>query len=320
MQNKKTIMSVSALLILIFHLWIHVTNLQIEIYLRQLCVIGVDLFFFVSAYSIAKKEKIEYKSFIISRFNKVYLKFILFSVIGALYFGWDIVKFIKIIFGIELIEKGGGSFLWFLPGIMLVYLILPLYKKIDSKYPKVTPFVTILLHLFLSIMISTLTTDQNLFILTNRIPMILLGYYFAKYDIFKVLNDNKVGYWITTIITFIIGVIISYLVYVNHFKVSWYKDLFYILYIPLSIGLILLLDKIRTNRLSAFIGSITLELYALQMIFGFRLANEIFQYTNTKLLSNILVVVVLVIMSIIIQRIFNLKDKLKLNGNKESEY
>ncbi len=311
MQNKKTIMSVSALMILIFHLWIYVTHSQIEMYLRQLCVIGVDLFFFVSAYSIARREKIDYKNFIVDRFRKVYLKFMIFSMIGTLYFDWGLTKFIKIIFGIELFEKGGGAFLWFLPGIMLVYLILPLYKKIDSKYPKWTPFITILLYSSLSIIISSFTTYQNLFILTNRIPIILLGYYFAKYDIFKILNNHQVNYWITAITTFMFGILISYFSYVTHFRVFWYKDLFYILYIPLCIGLILLLDKIKTNKLSELVGSVTLELYALQMIFGFPLANQMFQYTNMKLLSNLLTIVILVMMSIVIQRILDLKDKFK---------
>lgn len=313
MQNKKTIMLFSAVCILIFHLWIYVTGLQIEMYLRQICVIGVDLFFFVSVYSIANKEKIEYKCFLIDRFYKVYLKFIVFSIVGALYLNWDGIQFIKVILGIDFFEKGGGSFLWFLPSIMLVYVILPLYKKIDEKYSKVTPFLTILLYLFISIIVSLFTTYKSLFIFTNRVPIILLGYYFAKYNIFTYLNDTKVRYWLTTMIILIFGFIISYFVYVNHFKVSWYTDIFYILYIPLCIGLALLLDKIGTNALSNVIGSSTLELYGLQMIFGFKVANLVFKYINIKLFSNIVTMVFLIIIAIVVRYIFDLQDKLRFS-------
>jgi len=316
MQNKKTIMAFSALLILVFHLWINVTNSLVEEYLRQLCVIGVDLFFFVSAYSIEKIEKYEYKNFVIGRFNKIYLKFIIFSIIGLLYFGWNISRFIRIIFGIELFTKGGGSFLWFLPSIMLVYLILPLYKQIDKRYPKIVPVITILLYLLISIIVSLFTNYENLFILTNRIPIILLGYHFAKYNIFTYLNSNKARYYISTVIILILGIVISYLVYINHFKVTWFKELFYILYIPLNIGLILLLNKTKENKLSKLIGSITLELYGIQMIFGFKIMYVIFKYTNIKILSNILVIIILIIISIVIQYIFNLKDKAILKFNK----
>lgn len=306
MQNKKTIMTFSALLILIFHLWINITNFQIEVFIRQLCVIGVDLFFFISAYSIAKKEKIDYKIFIVDRFIKIYLKFIIFAIIGAIYFKWSIIRFIKIILGIELFIRGGGSFLWFIPAIMIIYMILPLYIKVDSKHPKITSFVTILVYLIISISISLFTTYSSIFILTNRIPIILLGYYFAKYNVMEYLNNNKIKYWIVTITIIILGIIISYLVYINHFKVSWFKDLFYILFIPFSIGLVLLLDKIKANKISILISSITLELYAIQMIFGFKLANIIFKFINIKLLSNILTIIVLIIIALLIKNLFNL--------------
>lgn len=311
MQNKKTIMAFSALFILIFHLWINVTNSQIEMYLRQICVIGVDLFFFVSAYSITKRKNIEYKKFIIDRFCKIYLKFIIFAIIAALYLNWDLTKFIKTILGLELFNKGGGSFLWFIPGIMLVYLTLPLYKRVDEKYPKATPILATIIFLLISITISSLTNYRNLFILTNRIPIILLGYYFSKYDIFKYLNRKNLIYWLVTIILIISGIVISYLVYINHFNVTWFREIFYILYIPLNIGVILLLDKIKDNKISSLIGSVTLELYALQMIFGFKIANEIFKYTNMRLLSNILITIVLLILAIILKKIFDLPYKFK---------
>jgi len=319
MQNKKTIMAVSALLILLFHLWILVTDLQIEAYLRHMCVVGVDLFFFVSAYSIGKREKIVYKDFIINRLEKVYLKFVLFSIIATLYFGWNGIKFIKIILGIELFEKGGGAFLWFLPAIMLVYLILPFYKKVDSIYPKLTFFLTISLYLVLSIIVSLFTTYKTLFILTNRIPILLVGYYFAKYHVFEFLNHYKLKYWITTVVTLLFGTILSYFEYINHWNVSWCRYIFYIIYLPFSIGMILLLDQIRVNPLISKIGSVTLELYGLQMIFGFKLASVIYQIINRKLFSNIVTIIVLIVIAIVIQYIFNLKDKFKLNL-KRSKY
>ena len=81
MKNKKAIMFFSSLLILIFHLWINIfdraSNLfEVENFLRQLCYIGVDIFFFLSCYSISKHEIKDYKKFICSRFIKVYLVFI----------------------------------------------------------------------------------------------------------------------------------------------------------------------------------------------------------------------------------------------------
>lgn len=308
MQNKKTIMAFSAILILIFHLWINVTDTRIEIFLRQLSVIGVDIFFFVSSYSLGKRKNIEYKSFIKNRFQKVYLKFIILSIIGMFIFNWNIKKFITIILGIELLTKGGGSFLWFLPGIMIMYIILPLYIKLDSKHPKIAPLIVIASEIFITIIISCFTNYQEIFILTNRIPIILLGYYFAKHHIFEYLKTTKKRYWLTTIITLTLGIIISYLVNIYHFRLDWFKDVFYILYIPLIIGFILLIDSIKENKISKLIGSITLELYGIQMIFGFKIANDILGYTKEKLLSNIITILILIIIASIMKKLFDLID------------
>lgn len=302
-------MVISAILILIYHLWINITNLEIEIYLRQICVIGVDIFFFISAYTIGKSD-INYKNFIANRFKKIYLVFFIFSVIGAFYFNWSLKKFFNVIFGFELMKSGGGAFLWFIPGIMLVYLILPLMKKLDIRFPKITPFILFIIYMLVVVIISIFSDYNALFILINRIPIILIGYYFARYDIFNKLNKNKMIYWGLAIISTIGGIIISYFIFKNHFQVTWFKEIFYVLYIPFIIGVILIIDKIRKNKLIDYIGSITLELYGLQMIFGFKIANDIYNYIDKRLISNILTVITLIIMAIVFNYIINLKEKL----------
>lgn len=311
MQNKKTIMAIASLMILIFHLWINLTNLRIEMFLKHICVIGVDLFFFVSAYSIAERKTIEYKEFVVNRFNKVYLKFIVFAIIGALYFNWSITKFINVILGAELFTRGGGSFLWFIPGIMLVYLLLPLYKSLDTRYPKIMPFIAIMVYLIESIVVSSYTNYEAIFILTNRIPIILMGYYGAKYDVINYLRKSNLRYYIVAILLTIFGVILSYNTYIRHFNILYFKEIFYILYIPLIIGLILLLDKIKVNKVINIVGSITLELYALQMLFGFKIENQIFKLIAIKFISNILTIIILLIMALVTNKIFNIPQKLK---------
>ena len=53
--NKKVLQLIAAILILVFHLWINVTNLEIENYIRLISYVGVDIFFFVSAYAISQR-------------------------------------------------------------------------------------------------------------------------------------------------------------------------------------------------------------------------------------------------------------------------
>lgn len=306
-------MAFSAIFILIFHLWINITNYELERFLRQLCVIGVDLFFLVSSFSIAKIKREEVISFIKNRVIKVYIPFIVFAIIAAIYYKWSIFRFVEVICGVELLKKGGGSFLWFIPSIMIVYLTLPFYNIIDNKYPKIMPIISFFLAIIIAVIISVYTNYDAIFIFINRIPIILLGYYFSKYNILEKLYNKHAAYWLLALLISVVGLIISYLIYKYHFTLEWYHDFFYLAYIPLVLGVFLILDQIKVNRLGKIISNITLELYGMQMIFGFSVASLLLKYISNKLLCNIAIIAILIIISFIIKQIFIIFDKLFRN-------
>ncbi len=316
MKNKKVIMSFSALMIIIFHLWINITKPNtniylIETYLRYIGYIGVDIFFFVSAYSLANNKIDNYSNFIIKRFKKIYLKFIIFGVIAFFFNKWSFLKLLKIIFGIEFLTKGGGSFLWFIPAIMIIYILLPLYKKLDNKYKIITPIITIITYLILVITLS-INKKTTLLIFINRIPIILFGYYFSKLKIFEKLQKNNLLYYCVALCLTIFGLLFNYYLYFNHFYLSYFQDIFYVLSIPLIIGVILLLDKIKVNKLFNYLGSITLEVYAIQMIFGYYLTGKLVKIISNSFLTNIISIVIVILIASFFNLIFNQKNIKKL--------
>ena len=316
MKNKKVIMSFSALMIIIFHLWINITKPNtniylIETYLRYIGYIGVDIFFFLSAYSLASNEIDNYLNFIFKRFKKIYLKFIIFGVIAFFFNKWSFLKLLKIIFGIEFLTKGGGSFLWFIPAIMIIYVFLPLYKKLDNKYRVITPIITIITYLILVITLS-INKKTTLLIFINRIPIILFGYYFSKLKIFEKLQKNNLLYYCIALCLTIFGLFFNYYLYLNHFYLSYFQDIFYVLSIPLIIGVILLLDKIKVNKLFNYLGSITLEIYAIQMIFGYYLTGKLVKIINNSFLTNIISIVIVILIASLFNLIFNQKNIKKL--------
>lgn len=316
MKNKKVIMSFSALMIIIFHLWINITKPNtniylIETYLRYIGYIGVDIFFFLSAYSLASNEIDNYLNFIFKRFKKIYLKFIIFGVIAFFFNKWSFLKLLKIIFGIEFLTKGGGSFLWFIPAIMIIYVFLPLYKKLDNKYRVITPIITIITYLILVITLS-INKKTTLLIFINRIPIILLGYYFSKLKIFEKLQKNNLLYYCIALCLTIFGLFFNYYLYLNHFYLSYFQDIFYVLSIPLIIGVILLLDKIKSNKLFNYLGSITLEVYAIQMIFGYYLTGKLVKIISNSFLTNIISIVIVILIASFFNLIFNQKNIKKL--------
>lgn len=311
MKNKKLLMTVSAFMILFFHLWIYIfPKNNVEIFLKQICFIGVDIFFFVSAYSIGKKDKINYKEFIKNRFTKIYIKFIVFAFIAFIYQKWQISRFFKVIVGYEFITRGGGSFLWFIPAIMIMYLLLPLYKKIDDKYKIMTSILTVTVYLLMTVLVSLLSNYRSIIIFTNRIPIILIGFYFSKYNLIEKLKMKRCLYAFITTLLLIFGSILAYKTLTSKFKLSIFPDIFYLTAIPLIIGLILILDKVPTNKITDFLGSFTLEVYAIQMIFGFNIANDLYSRLNSLWLTNFMSITIVLVLSYIINRIFKLVENI----------
>ena len=298
MQNKKSNMTFSALQILIFHLWVYVlNNNEIEIFLKQTSYIGVDIFFLISAYSLASRNVDHYGKFLLFRFKAVYVKYIIFAVVATIYSSWNIEKLVDIITCKELFSRGGGAYLWFLPAIMLFYIIFPLFQRCEKKYKIVTPLVTAILWILFAKIISI--ELKQLAIIWNRIPIFIIGYYFYKLNNkTSILNKTKQR----LVIGFILIVVGAVLIYNFAFRIKLqvpFRDSFYLMVIPASIGLVMLVDCIPEISIIKIVGSSTLEIYAIQMTFGYDIANKLIKLINNKVLYNIVTILVIITISVI---------------------
>lgn len=302
-ENKKSVSVIAALLILIFHLWIPVTGSNTENFLRQISYIGVDIFFFLSGLSLVKPI-ISRKAFYLNRFKNVYLKFAFFAVFAAILETWPLKKLFFVLSGSELFTKGGGSFLWFIPGILLLYLIFPFYQYFDLKNRKMTLIVTAISWFAFGMLVTKFTGYDKIFILYMRIPIFLLGYYFG-------LNADKIGKQKNTIgfLLTAAGFLLIYLFGFQNKPDSPIYDIFYLSAVPLSIGTALLADNINSSKWIEKLGNSTLELYALQMIIGYKLAAWIFKSFHQPFLTNLLGFFILsalaVLMNVLLSKILN---------------
>lgn len=313
-MNKKSIMAFSALQILFFHLWINVLPANgIEVFLRTTAYIGVDIFFFMSGFSLSNRSVDNYLQFELSRFKAVYVKFIIFAVIASIYSGWTFIKFIKVISAVDLFVKGGGAFLWFLPAIMIVYIIFPLFQKYDQiirlkvskKWENIVSAALVLCIWFvIGIVIGALTNYKAIFIFYNRIPVFLLGYYLAKSEMFVEwfctdTKEKKLFRLLKGVVLICLGTGLIYqFAYRTKLQVP-FTDFFYIMVIPASVGIVLLVSLIKGSKVTKMIGSSTLEMYAIQMIFGFKLANKIYKSSGDAIVTNIVVFAVIIVASIV---------------------
>lgn len=300
MKNKKSIMAFAALQILIFHLWINLSSSEIENFIKQISYVGVDIFFFLSGYSLYRSDTDNYKQFIGNRFRNVYGKFILFALLAAWINKWDVGYVLKVISGIDLIQNGGKAFLWFLPALMLFYLIVPLYKKFDAKNRMMAVSILGVVWITVALLFTYVVKTVPIAIWWNRIPIFFIGYYLAGSQIIDKIADHKAVWLAGFALILAVDVL---LVYRYAYKVKLnqpIEDMFYILVIPLAIGIAYLVSRIKENRLIRAIGSSSLELYALQMIFGYTWANRILSMTQSILITNIATMLLLITAAIII--------------------
>ena len=315
--NKKFLQVIAAFQILFFHLWAPITSTQIEQFILKTAYVGVDMFFFLSAYSLAGRE-IDYVPFLKDRVLKLYAKFAFFTLIMALFSkSFGVIRVVKSLTLIEFFQKGGGAFLWFIPAILILYIIYPLFLKWNSRFKVIW---VLLIWLTGSVFAEHVLSYTAVFIFTNRIPVILAGYLFKTYCTGNrdaiMPDNNKMNRTIqilrrSWILLIPLGVL---LLYMYGFKVRLnfpIKDMFYVLAIPTVLGLVTLSSYVKKYAVTESLGSITLELYAVQMIFGQRILIWAYNVFNKNaLLTNIFVTGVMLLLAYIISHVFKRGERL----------
>ena len=78
-------------------------------------------------------------------------------------------------------------------------------------------------------------------------------------------------------------------------------------------GLTSLTEDIKLSRYLLPVANATLEIYAVQLIFGFDIYKKIYQLLQIPLLSNIVTLSLIIIISIIIKSAFDKMFSLKKN-------
>ena len=315
--NKKFLQVIAAFQILFFHLWAPLTSTQIEQFILKTAYVGVDMFFFLSAYSLAGRE-IDYVPFLKDRVLKLYAKFAFFVLIMALFSkSFGVIRAVKSLTFIEFFQKGGGAFLWFIPAILIFYAVYPLFLKWNSRFKVIW---VLLIWLTGSVFAEHVLSYTAVFIFTNRIPVILAGYLFKTYCTGNrdaiMPDNNKMNRTIqilrrSWILLIPLGAL---LLYMYGFKVRLnfpIKDMFYVFAIPSVIGLVMLSSYVKKYAVTESLGSITLELYAVQMIFGQRILIWAYNVFNKNaLLTNIFVTGVMLLLAYIISYVIKRSERL----------
>ena len=267
-KSRKGAMALAALAILLFHQWIPVLPRSgffggIERFIVQTGYWGVDLFFFLSGYALAQQEIPSYRRFVTERAVKILP---LFAV------AWLC-----------------GEFLWFLPSLMVLYVIAPPCLRLcRGKNPHaMLALFLILWALLIAVTEHFAPSAWDLGIFTFRIPVFMLGVYLARYE----GRGSERTRLIFGLAALALGTVLLVRFGYLHKLTVPYRDTFYLCALPSAVGVTLVTDVLWAHRASgllAFLGGITLELYFMQFVLGERLIYFFLSLTRSKLASDLL--------------------------------
>lgn len=294
-NSKRLIASVAALQILLYHCWIPILPYgtffgSVERFLIRTTYSGVDIFFFLSAFSLVSRPVEDYGRFIKNRALKV---------LPLFFIAWI-----------------AGQFLWFLPAIMILYLALPPLYRVCRNRPALSFFLLLLGWMgIVYLILGIIRPAQDLGIFLFRIPSMILGAYAVKYK--DKLSSRQAT--ITGIALLALGTVLVYKFgYINRLSTP-FRSTFYLMGIPVMLGTILLLDRLasgHSSRLIGHFGSITLELYFSQMVFGTFLVSLLFRMTGSRIITNLATMAAIIAAAAIINAVNNKFTQLFSNAAK----
>lgn len=273
--------------------------------------IGVDIFFFLSGYMMCFSDTDDYRGYLKRRLKRIYPLFIFSCLVFVVAGKLTPVKALLTLTGVDLFISGGGSFLWFLPAVIIVYILSPLYIRLKRKIGNLTQlFIGLALWTALMLLLEQYLTNHAANIFLCRIPIVLTGITMAEYE----------GRWqkksgiIAGAILLLIGVALSWQFCYTAKVETPITNIFYVIAIPQCLGLILLIDaaaKAGKKSLLTFFGNITLELYCVQMMCGALLFGQVYTVIKNKIAAFIITFAIITLLSIILKQIGTILENRK---------
>lgn len=280
-KYRSQLMGFSALWILFFHCWRHIfADIGGVLYLAEMAAWrlgfhGVDIFMLLSGLGLSYAvEKYSTGEFLLRRLKRLVVPVLVIALIRALTENWGIVRFLQIIFGVNFyFGDSPYFFLWFITAIETLYILFPLYWKLFSSCKNKKLFMLVFICLWYgAALLLKGRIHTGVFGLINRIPVFTLGAYMGWLDKNGGIRVKKAPALFLAFALAAVGAVFSLLISFNFIHTTLPASNSCVpgimiacglgVLIPLLLGL--LNNKNVLNRILAFIGGFSLELYCVQ--------------------------------------------------------
>ena len=265
---RTQIMGFAAMWIFIFHVRNEILVFRgvpvlcdLEIFFANIGFTGVDIFLFLSGWGLINAiRKHNLLDFYKRRYRRLVFPFVLACLVPALYYKWELLRFIRAVTGWTFLTKNIFEQAWFIPAIAILYLFFPLYHKFFEKASNKYIFTAVMIAVWFVFALAgtNLSGRTDYYVFINRIPVFLVGILFGWMDNSK-KKIPEVAAWIVIPVMLISGFQILY--YTAFQKIN--------IILPQESGLPALLVGIAMCFVFARIFSLLSKVTFIQKAFGF---------------------------------------------------
>ncbi len=288
-KYRNAIMGIAALWILCFHAWIPVTPIPsegnfnifsfLERYIKNIGYCGVDIFLLLSGLGLTFAiKKSSLLKFYYRRLRRIVLPSLVVFIFLWKVFGWSTTEFIQNASGFTFYFKDAECVLWFVPAIVTLYLLFPLYFRFFGKAKNKVLFtaITITVWFIISFVLKDIMRT-DLYGFTNRIPVFLIGILFGHIT----QNNKKIVFkawtYVLLLITLTAGLILTYFTTLQNVYLilpvgnCFLPNLLIAVSLPFLVAKLLDLAERHLSKFGkginvvlGFFGTFTLESYCIQ--------------------------------------------------------
>ena len=186
-RYRSALMGFAQLWIVLLHCWLLIVPNRpilgsIEAFIKWHGIIGVEMFLFLSGigmtYSIRKNNLLSFYS---GRLRRVILPYWVMLVVYAISHHHDASWLLYFATGIGSVTQNFLEILWFIPAIVILYLLFPAYHALITRAKDKTAFTLAALTMWLcSVILLRDVIRSDLWVFINRIPPFLLGVWFGE--------------------------------------------------------------------------------------------------------------------------------------------
>ncbi len=188
-KYRSELMGLAMLAVLLFHAFDITIGIPLLDFLRNYLYIGVDLFVFLSGLGISmslSRREVEFVDYMKKRCARILPSYYLVVIPWTIFAVYTKMgHWSSLIWNTTLLAywvKPGGTFNWYVTGIMVLYIIAPFWHKKLTKYrfPALTTFVGVALTLLVTWLLMW-EGFWNWIDIIYRVPIFLVGMLIGRY-------------------------------------------------------------------------------------------------------------------------------------------